>query len=190
MAKTCMVIKEPATCKKVRLAAEAMGFHVDASVRDYVKAATYYVGTTDEHGEGDVKTPEKPVQEHRLIAHRKDLRLAFDATFAPGFESVRVLDPVGKPTELFADYSYGPKEAKSLGMLPEHAAAITARRDEEYNVGAEYLVHEWHMKTAGEFYMWLDDWLNLFAPDYKKLTPVKKPKATEGQLLEGMDWNG
>lgn len=46
------------------------------------------------------------------------------------------------------------------------------------------------MKTAGEFYMWLDDWLSLFAPDYKKLTPVKKPKATEAQLLEGAEWNG
>ena len=187
-----MTSSEPATAKRIRLCAEAIGFECFAGEGTYVKPALYWAKTEKGHVGGDVRTPEKRTPAYVMNArHTKaPTKLAFQAWFAPGFVGARVIDPVGKPVELWTDFTYSPGEIKNLGYLPEYAARVADERDRKYNDGATVLVHRYALNSATDFYVWLDDLVQLFGVEYQKMASERKPRATDKQLIAGgADWN-
>lgn len=192
------MVTVPTAAKKVISAAESMGFTVETREFAYRTPETHYATTTDSHKEGDIKTPAKEVPGLQVIGYRTEARLGFDATYAGGFKTARILDPVGTFRELAADYSYGPKAAGQYGYSVDHAAKLTARRNAEYNDGAQLRVYEWYAGNATDFYAWIDEWLKMLKSEHppisaKPRTPrkTKEEKAVEREatILDGGDWS-
>lgn len=186
------VTKEPANAKKVRLCAEALGFECWNWEGVHVKPATFWASTGNGHNAGDVRVPEQEVSSWHLRARHPQLptRLAFDAMWAGGFMGARVIDYIGKPVELRADYSYTATEAKSMGYTPLYAGALTDRRDREYNDGEMYLVHNYKIGTWAAFTLWFDDMIDLTKCKHPKISPKPKVKRTLLDDFDGSDWFG
>ncbi|QDK03304.1 hypothetical protein SEA_HUBBS_62 [Microbacterium phage Hubbs] len=179
---------EHSSAKKVRLAAEALGFEVWSVQGDvYVKPASYYATTSDAHKEGDLKTPEKEFKRWRLRARHLALpdELAFDASWADGFMGARIIDPAGKEVELHADYYYGAGQVKNFGYTTEYAEKVGQERTARYNDGETMTVTRWEVKTFAEFTAWIDDLIDLLKVDYPKISTKRKPaqKKTEEMVM-------
>lgn len=188
----CGSMTEPPTAKRIRLCAEAIGFECFAGKGAYTTPEKLWSSTKAGHVQGDVRIPAKRVEAHVMRARhvKAPTRLAFEAWFAPGFVGARVIDPVGKPVELLANYTYSANDIKNYGYLTEHAERYARERDLKYNDGEQILLGRYPINTATEFYVWLDDLISLFKIDYKKMAPEKKVRATDVQLIEGGDWDG
>ncbi|AXC37920.1 hypothetical protein SEA_JACKO_62 [Microbacterium phage Jacko] len=177
--KTPRIPGEHASAKKVRLAAEALGFECWSVQGDvYVKPATYYATTTDAYKEGDLKTPEKEFKRWRLRGRHLALpnELAFDCSWADGFMGGKLIDPAGKAIELRANYYYSPGQVKNLGYTSEYAEKVGQERTFRYNDGEEMIVTRWRIETYGELTAWIDDLIDLLKVDYPKITTKRKPK--------------
>ncbi|QAU07391.1 hypothetical protein SEA_ALLEB_59 [Microbacterium phage Alleb] len=180
--------REHTSAKKVRLAAEALGFEVwSVPGEPYIKPATYYASTTDSYKEGDLKTPEKEFARWRLRGRHKALpdELAFDASWADGFMGGRIIDPAGKEVELRANYFYSPGQVKTFGYTNEHAEKVGQERNYLYNDGGTMNVTRWEVKTFAEFTEWIDDLIDLLRVDYPKITTKRAPskKKTEEDVM-------
>lgn len=190
VAKTPTIPREHTSAKKVRLAAEALGFEVWSLPGDpYIKPASYYATTTDAHKEGDLKAAEKEFARWRLRGRHRAIpdQLAFDASWADGFMGGRIIDPAGKEVELRADYFYGPGQVKNFGYTKEYAEKVGQERTYRYNDGETMIVTRWEVKTFAEFTEWIDDLIDLLKVDYPKITAKRKPsqkKTEEGIMLE------
>lgn len=178
--------KEPPNAKKAQLAAEALGFECFTFVANVHKDATLWVGdgvsaAGEAHKDGDVRYAEKDIDGWFLRGRHQALptELAFELVYADGFHTARVIDPVGKEVELRVDYSYGKKEAENYGYLPEYAEKMLQERDYRYNDGETYNLTRWRMQTWGEFSKWIDDMIDVFKVDHKKISTVRKPKAAK-----------
>lgn len=193
----------PAAAKKVISAAESMGFTVTSEPFEFIKDAVLWKSTGDGHNEGDVRTPEQRLEGWHVVGYRTDSRLAFEAFYAGGFHSARVLDPVGRYRELYVDYSYSEKAAKDFGYGVPHAAKLSARRDRDYNDGEQIRQFDWRYSAANEFYAWIDEWLKLLKSEHPPISPKprapRKTKAEiaeeaaaerEATILSGGEWSG
>lgn len=189
VAKTPSGPKEHTSAKKVRLAAEALGFEVWSVPGDvYVKPATYYASTTDSYKEGDLKTAEKEFARWRIRGRHKAIpdELAFDASWADGFMGGRIMDPGGKEMESRSGYYYGPGEIKAYGYTKEYAERVGQERTARYS-GETWTVDRWPIKTFAEFTQWIDDLIDLLKVDYPKISTKRKPsqkKTEEGIMYE------
>lgn len=186
---------EPANANKIRLAAEAMGFECFTGESKVVKPAVLWASTKDGHNVGDVRTPEKTINAWILNARHKQAptTLAFQVIYAGGFYQARVIDPIGKPIELYVDYSYGVKEAQSYGYLKEYVEEVSARRDADYNDGEIWLKRNYAMETAGDLFRWIDELLDLFKSDHPKVSPKPREKKPERTLMDDFkdkEWIG
>jgi len=185
-------MKEPGNAKKARTAAEALGFEVFTFERNVHKDATLWVGdgtsaAGEAHKDGDVRFPEKDIDGWFLRARHMAMptQLAFELVYADGFHTARVIDPVGKETELRADYSYGKKEGENYGYTPEHVEKMLQERDYRYNDGETYNITKWRMSTWGEFAQWIDDMIDVFKVDHAHISTKRKPskKKTEEDVM-------
>lgn len=188
-------MSEPANAKKVRLAAEALGFEVFTFEATVLKPAVLWASTADGHNEGDERSPEKVLDGWFLRARHKQVpdRLAFEAIWAGGFKGVRVVDIVGKPVELYVDYSYGAAELKAYGYTREYADKKTALRDLEYNTGEIFVKHKYRIGSWSEFTGWFDELIDLFKSPQAKISPKPRAPKKEKSLLDdfdGGDWIG
>lgn len=189
VAKTPSGPKEHTSAKKVRLAAEALGFEVwSVPGEPYIKAATYYASTTDNYSEGDLKTPEKEFARWRLRGRHKSIpkELAFDCSWADGFMGGRIMDPGGKEIFPTVSYHYGAGEIKNYGYTKEYAEKVGQERTARYANGS-WTVDRWPVKTFAELTSWIDDLIDLLKVDYKKISTVRKPsvkKTEEGIMHE------
>lgn len=190
VAKTPTIKGEHSSAKRVRLAAEALGFEVWSVEGDvYVKPATYYATTSDAHKEGDLKAAAKEFRRWRLRGRHKALptELAFDASWADGFMGGRIIDPAGKEVELRANYFYGAGEVKNYGYTNEYAEKVGQERTYRYNDGDTMTVDRWEVKTFAEFTEWIDDLIDLLKVNYPKITTKRAPskkKTEEGIMHE------
>lgn len=180
----------PANMKKAMAAAEALGFECFTFDTVLVKPATYYATTTDAHAAGSLKTPEKTFPHWFLRARHLALptELAFEASWADGFHSARVIDPTGREMELRANYEYGAGDLKSYGYTKEYAEKVLQERTYRYNDGDTYTQTRWKMDTWGEFTVWLDSLIEVFKVDIKPLTAVRKAskKKTEEDVMHSL----
>ncbi|AWY05037.1 hypothetical protein SEA_PLATTE_58 [Microbacterium phage Platte] len=190
VAKTPKGPREHTSAKKVRLAAEALGFEVWSVPGDpYIKPASYYASTTDNYKEGDLKTPEKEFARWRIRGRHQALptTLAFDASWADGFMGGRIMDPGGKEIELRANYYYSPGQIKNYGYTKEYAEKVGQERTARYDDGGTMTVDRWEVKTFAEFTEWIDDLIDLLRVDYPKITTKRAPskkKTEEGIMHE------
>lgn len=180
--------REHTSAKKVRLAAEALGFEVwSLPSETYVKPATYYATTSDAHKEGDLKTPEKEFPRWMIRGRHKAIpdELAFDASWADGFMGGRVIDPAGKEVELRAEYFYGAGQVKNLGYTNEYAEKVGQERTARYNDGGTMTITRWRVTTFAEFTTWIDDLIDLLRVDYPKISTKRKTsqKKTEEDVM-------
>ena len=188
VAKTPTIKGEHSSAKRVRLAAEALGFEVwSVEGGIYTKPAVYYASTTDKYKEGDLRSPEKDFRRWRLRGRHKALptQLAFDASWADGFMGGRIMDPAGKEIELRADYFYGAGEIKDYRYTNAYAEKVGQERNYLYNDGEAMVVDRWKVKTFGEFTEWIDDLIDLLKVDYPKITTKRAPskKKTEEDVM-------
>lgn len=180
--------REHVSAKKVRLAAEALGFEVwSVPGEPYIKPATYYATTSDAHKEGDLKAPEKEFPRWRLRGRHLAIpdELAFDASWADGFMGGRIIDPAGKEVELRANYFYGAGQVKNFGYTNEYAEKVGQERDYRYNDGETTTLTRWKVETFAEFTEWIDDLLDLLKVNYPKITAKRAPskKKTEEDVM-------
>lgn len=181
--------KEHTSAKKVRLAAEALGFEVWSVPGDvYVKPATYYASTTDSYKEGDLKTAEKEFSRWRIRGRHKAIpdELAFDASWADGFMGGRIIDPAGKEMVSKISYYYGPGQIKNFGYTKEYAEKVGQERTARYG-GDTWTVTRWKVDTFAELTEWIDDLIDLLKVDYPKITTKRKvsvKKTEEGIMRE------
>lgn len=187
-AKTPKGPREHPSAKKIRLAAEALGFEVWSVPGEvYHKPATLYVETKGNNVAGTVRYPAKDFDRWRIRGRHMALptQLAFDASWADGFMGGRIMDPAGKEVELKADYSYTQKEADNYGYPPEHAEKVLQERTYRYNDGETMTVDRWKIYTFGEFTEWIDDLIDLLKVDYPKITTKRAPskKKTEEDVM-------
>lgn len=179
-------MKEPPNAKKARTAAEALGFEVFTFEANVHKDATLWVGDGVDtrgvaHKDGDIRYPEKDIDGWFLRARHMALpdELAFEIVYADGFHTARVIDPVGKETELCADYSYGKKEGENYGYTPEYVEKVLQERTHRYNDGETYNITKWRMATWGEFAKWIDDMIDVFKVDHPHISTKRKPKVAQ-----------
>lgn len=181
--------REHVSAKKVRLAAEALGFEVWSVPGElYVKPATYYASTTDSHKEGDLKTAEKEFDRWRIRGRHKAIpdELAFDASWADGFMGGRIIDPAGKEVGTSINYYYGPGQIKNFGYTKEYAEKVGQERTARYSA-ERWTVTRWKVATFSELTEWIDDLIDLLKVDYPKITAKRKPsqkKTEEGVMRE------
>lgn len=140
-----------------------------------------YVGATDTHGAGDLKTPAHEDVHWWLHAGFPVLGMLARVHWMEGvtpkgarsfkFQEAACRDPVGMPVELFVDYSVSANDLKRVKGEPDeaHRDRVTrakeraARLDAEYNDGASYLNHNPIFKLAGEFEAWAKEALDMSA---------------------------
>lgn len=187
-AKTPTIPGEHASAKKVRLAAEALGFEVWSQAGDiYHKPEVLYAETKGNNVAGTVRYPAKDFKRWRLRGRHKALpdQLAFDASWADGFMGGRIIDPAGKEFPPRTDYSYTADEAKTYGYTPEHAEKMFQERVYRYNNdGGDIDIRtRWKVATFGEFTLWIDDLIDLLRVDYPKITTKKKAAKTEEDVM-------
>lgn len=186
-AKAPTIPGEHSSAKKVRLAAEALGFEVwSVPGETYVKPAEYYANTTDRYKEGDLKTPEKEFARWRLRGRHKAVpdELAFDCSWANGFMGGRLIDPAGKEVELRANYEYGPSGLKAYGYTKEYAEKALQERNYRYNDGETMLLTRWRIDTFGELTAWIDGLIDALRVDYPHISTKRKAKpSTEEDIM-------
>ena len=177
--------REHSSAKRVRLAAEALGFEVwSVPGETFVRPATYYATTTDKYTEGDLKAPKKEFARWRLRGRHKAIpdELAFDCSWADGFMGGRIIDPAGKEMASTVSYYYGAGEIKNYGYTKEYAEKVGQERTARY-AGETWTVDRWVVKTFAELTEWIDDLIDLLKVDYPKITTKKKAKATEEDVM-------
>lgn len=188
-AKTPKGPREHVSAKRVRLAAEALGFECWSVPGDpYVKPASYYASTTDNYKEGDLKSAEKEFPRWRLRGRHLAIpdELAFDCSWADGFMGGRIIDPAGKEVELRANYHYSPSQAKNLGYTTAYAEKVGQERTARYNDGGTSIRTRWEVKTFEELTLWIDDLIKLLKVDYEPITTKKRvsKKKTEEEVMQ------
>lgn len=190
----------PQSPKKVLTAVEALGWEYRIGATRVHVPDEIYVADSKATGAkaGDVKKSAHDVEYLWIAAAgARSPRLGFIATWkANRFESAKVFDPVGMPVENYADYGLDGSYAKTLNLDEHEASAIAARRSAEYNDGSSRLEHCVVYASADPFNRWLDDYLELFAPDAKRLTVQRKPRKKKEEamdemaLIAGEEWTG
>ena len=179
----------PLSPKKVFKAAETMGFTVRPTQGHIYVSPTLRLAASEAGEAGSILYDEKYVTWTRLIGYRADAKVAFDATWADGkFQSVFIIDPMGMPKENYFDYSYDKNEIKA-GANPQRAK----ERGWDYNDGTDRIEHRFMLSTSTEFFQWVDDYLRIWAPQVKPLTPKRKTREEKVQeqtasLIAGEGW--
>lgn len=173
--------KQPTNAKKAQEAAEACGFECFTFEANVHKDATLYASNGDNYKIGDIRYPEKDIDGWFLRARHLALptELAFEAVWADGFHSARIIDPSGREREIRADYEYGAKQAKDLGYTAAYAEKMLQERNYRYNDGESYFQPKWQVDTWGEFASWIDGLIDAFKVDHPKISTVRKPKAAK-----------
>lgn len=139
--------------------------------------------------------------EMALFGIRKELMLAIESRYIPGetpkggvsmkFAGAKVHDPIGIPRNLEFDYTIGAQFAKDQGYSEERARRMGQRRNANYNDGQQVVESVVLFKTAGELSTWVDEWIDTLKVEYPHITPKKKPKATDLDLmLTNETWTG
>ncbi|UOE45907.1 hypothetical protein [Agromyces larvae] len=142
---------------------------------------TLYLADGENHSRGDVKKPAQDVTYWHLRAWWPRARVAFRVSFEErvtpkGGRSFKALDysaldPVGQPTELYADYSPAGYLTRQEKDEPERAwrqrvsdlQEARRRADLTYNDGADYIDRRPTFASAKDFTTWLNDWLEIAA---------------------------
>ena len=183
-----MVGSEPANVKKVRLAAEAMGMETFLSNITYHKPARLWASSKDGHSAGDVRTPAQDIEGVVLQARHKGApdKMAFELVYAGGFIQCRMIDPVGKPVEMYFDYTARIPE----GHTKESWGRRALEQDAAYNDGAIRILHRYYLDSITELFVWLDQTMEALGIEYKKLAPkprVKKERTLMDDVMEAVN---
>lgn len=186
--KTPTIPGEHSSAKKVRLAAEALGFEVwSVQGEDYHKPEVLYVETKGNNVAGTVRYKAKDFKRWRLRGRHLALPdgLAFDASWADGFMGGRIIDSGGKEIELRANYYYSPGQVDDFKYTAAHAEKVGQERDYLYNDGGTMTVDRWKIYTFTELTEWIDDLIDLLKVDYPKITTKRTPskKKTEEDVM-------
>lgn len=177
----------PISPKKVLKALEAAGFTVLPTQGHIHVSPTLRINASEAGEAGSILYDEKYVTWTRLIGYRTDVKVGFDATWADGqFQSVFIIDPMGMPKENYFDYSYDKNEIKA-GANPQRAK----ERGWDYNDGTDRIEHRFMLSTSTGFFQWVDDYLRIWAPKVKPLTPKRKSAVEkEAEIVGGQEWVG
>lgn len=134
-----------------------------------------------DHLKGDLKTPAHTKRFWWVWAGYPALRMGLHARWREGvtpkggrsfgFETAHCADPIGMPTELFADYSIGANDLKQKKDEPQWAHEDRAarmqrealRRDRQYNLGHEWLNRRPMFSAYKAFDAWFTEAVDLSA---------------------------
>ena len=165
---------EPSNVKKARLAAEALGMETYLGEGVFVKPAVLWASSKDGHNAGDVRTPEKEIPSWTLRARHPAYpdQMAFELVYAGGFQRCRMIDPVGKPVELYFDYTARTPE----GYDKDYWRPIAQGQNAEYNDGHMWVLNRYYMDGINDLFIWLDQMLAATGVEYKQLAIQRKPK--------------
>ena len=138
-----------------------------------------------------------------VLGIRAEIQLAVEARYDMGetpkgapsakFAWAKVHDPIGIVRNLEFDYTIGPRDQKNFGIPLEHAEKLSAKRNAEYNDGAQHTFKVAMFTSAGDLNEWLDEWIDTLGVDHKKQSAKKGKTKTEKNteaVLTGGIWEG
>lgn len=140
-----------------------------------------YIASSEATGAeaGDIRKAEREVTHWFLSAAVPAGGIGFRASWEEkvtpkggrgfAFDGALVHDPVGMPTEMWANYEPTSASLRRVKDEPEHAhrrrlddaRAAALRRDASYNDGASYLNRSPAFEAWGEFDSWITEWLEI-----------------------------
>jgi hypothetical protein len=157
-----------------KVANKAMGLDWVVQMHGWTIHSTddFYANDGENGKRGDLKKAAHDTEYQAVEGIHPSKRIAFLAEWkravSPStgkstypFQCARILDPLGVPVELRADYSYGKDERKAYGLSIAAAQELQYRREGEYNDGKMYLEKRPMFTTATPFNTWLEDWVAL-----------------------------
>ena len=176
----------PPNAKKMRSAAEALGFECFAENRMIHKPATLRKAATDQHAAGSVLYAAKDVDTHFLQGRHLALPsgLAFQAVWGATFSGRIVDESGGKEKLLYVDYYYSKGAQDDFGYTPQQAESLGQGRDYRYNDGETYTVSRWKVDSWAEMAKWVDDMIDVLRVDHPHISAKpKKKKDTEEEIM-------
>lgn len=182
--------------KKVYKAAHSLGWVLQASRSLTSVAPVLYASNSSESNAkqyqvGDVRSPGYTARHYWLEARHPEMGLGFSAHWegegedgvSASFDLAKVFDPVGIPVENFFDYTKNKLEAKAMNWNEARRIQEGKNANQRINDGTDRLEHERVFLVAGEFFLWLDDWLAMAGLP----TVSAKPKATKIEAAAARD---
>lgn len=172
--------KLPRSPKTVARMAETCGWEVCAWLSIVKVAPTLRVANSENGAAGDVKAAGHAVRVITVEARDPKMPLGFRANYSSksatgaSFQDAQVVDPVGIPTELRADY----KAIKQVRSMYETNASIKQRSDEAqrrademalaYNDGEFAFFNKARFSAARDLDTWLAEWQSFTTPKESK----------------------
>lgn len=158
-------------------------------------APVLYVSDGDDYSAGDVLHEGYVGRSYIVEAAHMQSRFGFQAHYlgkgaegkTAGFESARIADPLGILVENWVDYTLASR-AGEKDFEREYRIQMGEAMNRRINDGTDRVERVRYFYTGGDFTRWFDEWL--VKKDIKPLTPQRKPKATEADLIGGAEWRG
>lgn len=189
--------------KKVFTAVKALGWDFVLSGSRVRTPEQFYVGDSATTGAraGDLRAKKKYEFHFWMSACRSEAKVGFSAHWIDGrFSDATIYDPIGIPVQNWFEYRPPSQRREkdetedSFQRRMERANLDAERRRYEYNDGTDRLERRMSYDQMAPFAAWVDDYLELWAPETKRLTVARKTKeerAMEKQdaLLAGGDWS-
>lgn len=174
--------------RKAFAAAEECGWEARAWISTGEVAPTRYLANSNEHSIGEVKNPGYTLRMLTIEARDMLMPLGFRArylrkeqassnTLSGSFSLASVVDPVGLPAVLHADYKpirqtrHKFETGESFRRREEYANDRAASADTAYNDGQIVLFGQAQFTLARDFEAWLSEWRS-FTSTKKAVTHV------------------